>query len=470
MSPCPSSRARLARRGVVAAGLVAALGGSLGSATASAVPVSLTLNYTCNFPLLKPEPLALKISSDIPDRLAIGTTSKPFAIQASAAVSSGAAFGLRAVDTASIEGTAVAAAVVTLPDSQLPVDVDTTIEKTTLPATGGFTTNATGSTPPLKFAKAGDVAIDVGDLVLTLTPRMADGQKTGLDEFETECFLVPGQNTRLANIKIGDGGTTPDTTAPTAPSALSAIPNSSGTALSWAPSTDAVGVTGYDVYQDGTKVQTVTGTSATVNGLDASKTYKFKVQARDAANNLSPFSQEIDVKPTGPVGGSGYNLAGTARIKTLTTGTVPLSGSFDAAIQQGAFSGTLALNPVKARLVALGFIPVTASLQFVTNGPTTGTLSGTELNTTSKIRTKLPQVSLFGTIPLAGGTTCQTRSISTVNLKSTAFTPAAGGTLAGTFAISDLSGCGILNGIVSPLTAGGGNTLSLKSTPKSNVS
>jgi hypothetical protein len=41
----------------------------------------------------------------------------------------------------------------------------------------------------------------------------------------------------------------------------------------------------------------------------------------------------------------------------------------------------------------------------------------------------------------------------------------AGGALVGTFAISDLTGCGALNGLVSAATAGTGNALALKADP-----
>ena len=56
--------------------------------------------------------------------------------------------------------------------------------------------------------------------------------------------------------------------------------------LSWNASTDNVGVMGYYVFRGGVQVGNVTtGTGFTDNGLTASTTYAYKVQAYDAAGN-----------------------------------------------------------------------------------------------------------------------------------------------------------------------------------------
>lgn len=82
-----------------------------------------------------------------------------------------------------------------------------------------------------------------------------------------------------------------DTQAPTAPTNLATSnPTSNTISLSWTASTDNVGVTGYDIYKDGVLYSTVTGTSATVSGLNPSTTYNFYVIAKDAAGNASPAS------------------------------------------------------------------------------------------------------------------------------------------------------------------------------------
>nr|WP_229331975.1 glycoside hydrolase family 18 protein [Streptomyces sp. UNOC14_S4] len=79
----------------------------------------------------------------------------------------------------------------------------------------------------------------------------------------------------------GPGGGDPGDPAPGAPGGLTAgSVTPSSVALSWSAST---GATGYNVYQDGSKVQSVSGTSATVTGLAPSTAYRFEVTAVNAS-------------------------------------------------------------------------------------------------------------------------------------------------------------------------------------------
>lgn len=88
----------------------------------------------------------------------------------------------------------------------------------------------------------------------------------------------------------------PDTQPPTAPTNLVASNITQTTCtLTWGPSTDNVGVTGYEVFQGTTNLGTVTGTSANITGMTAATTYSFKVRARDAAGNTSAFSNPVNV-------------------------------------------------------------------------------------------------------------------------------------------------------------------------------
>lgn len=206
------SRARVV--GVVAT--TAAFGLVGGATQATAAPVSIELNYTCNFPLIKPQPLKLRITSDIPTQIDVGKFTGAFKIDATATVSGGATKGLRGLDAVSVEGSALALTDVIQPNGQtLVARVPTTVAKTDLPIEGAFTTAATGATPSLVFQKAGEVKLNVRDLVLTLSPRLADGTLTGLDTFETECFQDPGQANTLATIQVVDPTTATPTPTPT---------------------------------------------------------------------------------------------------------------------------------------------------------------------------------------------------------------------------------------------------------------
>ncbi|UXY32197.1 alpha-galactosidase D [Streptomyces sp. HUAS TT20] len=109
-------------------------------------------------------------------------------------------------------------------------------------------------------------------------------------------------------LKVTPGNLEEDRTPPSRPAGLHAIGTSaSSVSLAWSPSTDNMGVTGYDVYSGTIKAASVTGSSATVTGLTADTPYTFTVVARDARGNTSPPSVAVTVRTpsTGP-GGTVY--------------------------------------------------------------------------------------------------------------------------------------------------------------------
>jgi parallel beta-helix repeat protein len=125
----------------------------------------------------------------------------------------------------------------------------------------------------------------------------------------------------------------PDTEAPTPPenvTALAITPNR--VELAWTPSSDNVGVTGYDIFRNGGLLDSM-GTDTTYSDVTAepSTTYRYQVRARDAANNLSLLSDPATVTtppapdtegPTAPT-----NLVATAFSSTEVN--LSWSGSTD---------------------------------------------------------------------------------------------------------------------------------------------
>ncbi|MER5653778.1 glycoside hydrolase family 18 protein [Streptomyces sp. NPDC002131] len=77
---------------------------------------------------------------------------------------------------------------------------------------------------------------------------------------------------------------------------------SSSVGLSW---TAVPGATGYAVYRDGTKIQTATGTSATVSGLTASTAYSFQVTATNDAGESAKSATVTATTSAGSGGGGG---------------------------------------------------------------------------------------------------------------------------------------------------------------------
>ncbi|GAB3904455.1 PQQ-dependent sugar dehydrogenase [Kibdelosporangium lantanae] len=112
----------------------------------------------------------------------------------------------------------------------------------------------------------------------------------------------------------------PDNQAPTVPGNLGS-PRRTATSvdLSWTASTDNVKVSGYDVFQDGVQSGTADGTATTttIAGLTTGTAYRFKIRARDAAGNVSGFSNEITVTPSasGPAG-----VPNPGQVTTLASG------------------------------------------------------------------------------------------------------------------------------------------------------
>ncbi|QIQ06811.1 glycoside hydrolase family 18 chitinase [Streptomyces liangshanensis] len=98
-----------------------------------------------------------------------------------------------------------------------------------------------------------------------------------------------------------DGGpSVPGDALPSAPGTPTAsnITNTAVT-LNWSAATDDKGIKNYDVFRNGTKVATVTGTSYTNTGLTAGTDYSYTVQARDTIDQVGPVSGARAVRTTG---------------------------------------------------------------------------------------------------------------------------------------------------------------------------
>lgn len=119
----------------------------------------------------------------------------------------------------------------------------------------------------------------------------------------TNRIMVKGTNHvffDVSNANFTITNSTPDTAPPT-PATLSASgTTSNSTNLSWSGATDNVGVSGYDVYQEGVFKASVPTTSYNVTGLTASTAYSFYVISKDAAGNVSPASNTVNVTTLTP--------------------------------------------------------------------------------------------------------------------------------------------------------------------------
>jgi fibronectin type 3 domain-containing protein len=122
-----------------------------------------------------------------------------------------------------------------------------------------------------------------------------------------------------------------DTTAPTVPTGLAATgTTTTSVPLSWAPNAVGDGVTGYDIFRNGTSIGTTAGTGTTFTDATVSPgtTYQYTVEAVDGAGNVSPASAPEPVTtPSGSqtqlVQSTGATQSGTATTLTanFTNGT-----------------------------------------------------------------------------------------------------------------------------------------------------
>jgi chitodextrinase len=139
-------------------------------------------------------------------------------------------------------------------------------------------------------------------------------------------------------------GTIADGQAPAAPTNLTASGQATSINLSWTAATDNVGVTGYDVFNGGAKVNAsaITTTSYAVTGLATGATYVFTVKARDAAGNVSAASNAV----TATTGSASSGFSGTYKITARHSGKaldVSSSSTVDGGnVQQWTDNGTWA--------------------------------------------------------------------------------------------------------------------------------
>ncbi|GGD07566.1 galactose-binding domain-containing protein [Hyunsoonleella pacifica] len=109
---------------------------------------------------------------------------------------------------------------------------------------------------------------------------------------------------------------------PTPPTLSSTGLTDTSVDLSWSGATDDTGVTGYNIYQDGTLITTLGNvTTYQVTGLTAATSYNFTITALDAAGNESTESSAISVTTNNGTS-SAVNLINTSGW-TEGTGSAP---------------------------------------------------------------------------------------------------------------------------------------------------
>lgn len=117
----------------------------------------------------------------------------------------------------------------------------------------------------------------------------------------------------------GDGGgttsTTPaDTTAPSVPAGLNAAASKTSISLTWNPSTDNVGVAGYNIYRNGQLLIYIANeTYYDDAGVTVGTEYYYEISALDSSGNESALSTKtLAIIPTAGAPSTPTGLAATA--------------------------------------------------------------------------------------------------------------------------------------------------------------
>jgi chitodextrinase len=121
--------------------------------------------------------------------------------------------------------------------------------------------------------------------------------------YRVQATDAAGNLSAFSNVATVTTPAAPDTTPPSTPTNLVATPISATQVnLSWTASTDNVGVTGYFLQRclgsgctSFSQIAAPTGTTYSDTSVAASTSYSYRVQATDAAGNLSAFSSIVTV-------------------------------------------------------------------------------------------------------------------------------------------------------------------------------
>ena len=183
---------------------------------------------------------------------------------------------------------------------------------------GAVSVDATSSDPeilPLAFNHATDssttiVLINNGTAAKTINLNVTGGStpsqyniyrtsatedciNAGIMNASGTIQLPPQSITTLDNRPV-------DTQSPTVPTSLTTSNISFTTlTLNWNASTDNKGVTGYEIFRNGSPIGNSSTTSYNVTGLVAGTAYNFTVRAKDAAGNNSAQSSSVNATTIG---------------------------------------------------------------------------------------------------------------------------------------------------------------------------
>jgi hypothetical protein len=211
---------RLSGRRIATVVVTAAL--AVGSIAASAqavaplAPVSKNLTYRCTFPLVGPQDVAATVAITFPDAGTTGSRIVNGDLNITATLSANVVSALRAFQTATTEGTAVADVDASHDGKNFTLGIPgLKVAKQNVPSSGTMPVAISGPTPSMIVYKAGAVALAAGQqFTAKIDTRKADGTPTALGVLNVPCTVkatTPPQDLSLTSIPVtGDDVTPPD--------------------------------------------------------------------------------------------------------------------------------------------------------------------------------------------------------------------------------------------------------------------
>ena len=190
---------------------------------------------------------------------------------------------------------------------------------------------------PGNFAEGGSGSITIGP------PISASVVASSADGTQSNSVSITSNNTTANSTTVTDAPTIDDsidapvvalvdTTAPTAPSGVTVLVDSSSITLSWNPSTDAggSGLAGYLVYRGGLFLGRTTGSSYTDSGLTAGTQYCYTIVAYDNVGNISSASAQVCASTTGDTTPPTFSSGVTVLVNSSSQITLSWNPSTDA--------------------------------------------------------------------------------------------------------------------------------------------
>jgi hypothetical protein len=162
-----------------------------------------------------------------------------------------------------------------------------------------------------------------------------------------------------------------------------------------------------------------------------------------------------------PVHGSTYLKAPDT---TVSLGPGTLQATLN--LSNATLTASLTLPPATASFQEFGLIPVSATIEFIQAGPTTGKVNVNTgaVTTTSKIILKITSMSI-ASLPIPVGDSCESATPAVITATSRpGFSVVSGGKLTGAYTVPAFAGCGfagLLTLLINQSVTGPGNTITL---------